>query len=167
MLHIGLAIALLVLCGSYKEYPAMSKRTGIKVITIILTVLTGIKALTVLFGVIPSYYGTEDNITYSGLSVFSSALYTLVVIYYIGVITLGVIACIKGYKCMSNNELTAAAYSEQQRVNAARAQQIYRAQPAANVQQSFTTESTAWQCKSCGKYNESDNKFCIYCGHIR
>lgn len=167
MLYIGLAIALLVLCGSYKEYPALSKRTGIKVITIILTVLTGIKALTVFFGVIPSYYGSEDSITYSGLSVFSSALYTLTIIYYIGTITLGVIACIKGYKCMNNSELTAAAYSEQQRVNAARAQQIYRAQPDANVQQSFTTENTAWQCKSCGKYNESDNKFCIYCGHIR
>ena len=93
--------------------------------------------------------------------------FAVTVIYYGGVITLSVIACIKGYKCMSNNELASAAYSEQQRVNAARAQQIYRAQSAANVQQSFTTENTAWQCKSCGKYNESDNKFCIYCGHIR
>lgn len=167
MLHIGLAIALLVLCGSYKEYPALSKRTGIKVITIILTVLTGIKALTVLFGVIPMYYGTESDISSSGLSIFSSVMYVFIVIYYGGVITLSVIACIKGYKCMSNNELTSAAYSEQQRVNAARAQQIYRTQSAANVQQSFTTENTAWQCKTCGKYNESDNKFCIYCGHIR
>lgn len=167
MLHIGLAIALLVLCGSYKDYPTLSKRTGINVITIILTVLTGIMALAVLFGVIPSYYGTESDIPYSGLSVFSSVMFAIIVIYYGGVITLSVIACIKGYKCMSNNELTSAAYSEQQRVNAARAQQIYRAQSAANVQQSFTTENNAWQCKSCGKYNESDNKFCIYCGHIR
>ena len=94
-------------------------------------------------------------------------MFAIIVIYYGGVITLSVIACIKGYKCMSNNELTSAAYSEQQRVNAARAQQIYRTQSAANVQQSFTTENNAWQCKSCGKYNESDNKFCIYCGHIR
>ena len=167
MLHIGLAIALLILCGSYKEYPAISKRTGIKVITIILTVLTGIKALTVLFGVIPAYYGTESDISNSGLSVFSSVMFALIVIYYGGVITLSVIACVKGYKCMNNNELAAAALCEQQRVNAARAQQIYRAQSAANVQQSFTTENMAWQCKNCGKYNESDNKFCIYCGHIR
>lgn len=167
MLHIGLAIALLILCGSYKEYPALSKRTGIKVITIILTVLTGIKALTVLFGVIPSYYSTESSIFFPGLSVFSSMAFAVTLIYYSGVITLSVIACIKGYKCMNDNELTAAAYSEQQRVNAARAQQIYRAQSAENVQQSFTTENTAWQCKNCGKYNESDNKFCIYCGHIR
>ena len=163
MLHIGLAIALLILCGSYKDYPTLSKRTGINVITIILTVLTGIKAL----AVIPAYYGTESDIPYSGLSVFSSVMFAIIVIYYGGVITLSVIACIKGYKCMSNNELTSAAYSEQQRVNAATAQQIYRAQSAANVQQSFTTENNAWQCKSCGKYNESDNKFCIYCGHIR
>lgn len=167
MLHIGLAIALLVLCGSYKDYPTLSKRTGIKAITVILTVLTGIKAIAVLFGVIPSYYATESNSFFPGLSVFSSMAFAVTVIYYGGVITLSVIACIKGYKCMSNNELTSAAYSEQQRVNAARAQQIYRAQSAANVQQSFTTENTSWQCKSCGKYNESDNKFCIYCGHIR
>lgn len=167
MLHIGLAIALLVLCGSYKDYPTLSKRTGIKAITVILTVLTGIKALAVLFGVIPSYYGTENSSFLPGLSVFSSMIFAVTMIYYGGVITLSVIACIKGYKCMSNNELTSAAYSEQQRVNAARAQQIYNAQSAANVQQSFTTENTAWQCKSCGKYNESDNKFCIYCGHIR
>lgn len=167
MLHIGLAIALLILCGSYKDYPTLSKRTGIKAITVILTVLTGIKALAVLFGVIPSYYGTESSSFLPGLSVFSSMIFAVTVIYYGGVITLSVIACIKGYKCMSNNELTSAAYSEQQRVNAARAQQIYHAQSAANVQQSFTTENTAWQCKSCGKFNESDNKFCIYCGHIR
>lgn len=167
MLHIGLAIALLVLCGSYKDYPTLSKRTGIKAITVILTVLTGIKAIAVLFGVFPSYYATESSSFFPGLSVFSSMAFAVTVIYYGGVITLSVIACIKGYKCMSNNELTSAAYSEQQRVNAARAQQIYRAQSAANVQQSFTTENTAWQCKSCGKYNESDNKFCIYCGHIR
>ena len=108
MLHIGLAIALLVLCGSYKDYPTLSKRTGINVITIILTVLTGIKALAVLFGVIPSYYGTESDIPYSGLSVFSSVMFATIVIYYGGVITLSVIACIKGYKCMSNNELTSA-----------------------------------------------------------
>lgn len=167
MLHIGLAIALLVLCGSYKDYPTLSKRTGIKAITVILTVLTGIRASAVLFGVIPSYYATKSSSFFPGLSVFSSMAFAVTVIYYGGVITLSVIACIKGYKCMSNNELTSAAYSEQQRVNAARAQQIYRAQSAANVQQSFTTENTAWQCKSCGKYNESDNKFCIYCGHIR
>ena len=167
MLHIGLAIALLVLCGSYKEYPALSKRTGIKALTIILTVLAGIKALTVLFGIIPSYYGTERDILYSGLSFFSSILFVLVVIYYGGVLTLSVIACIKGYKCINDHDLTAAAFGEQQRVNAARAQQIYRTQSAADVQQSFTTENSAWQCKNCGKYNESDNKFCIYCGHIR
>ena len=167
MLHIGLAIALLVLCGSYKDYPTLSKRTGIKAITVILTVLTGIKALAVLFGVIPSYYGTENSTFFPGLSVFSSMIFAVAIIYYGGVIALSVIACIKGYKCMSNNELTSAAYSEQQRVNAARAQQIYRAQSVANVQQSFTTENTAWQCTSCGKYNDSDNKFCIYCGHIR
>ena len=158
MLHIGIAIALLVLCSSYKSCPIVSKLTGIKVLTIILTVL---------FGVLPMYYGSESENYYPILSVFASSVFAITVIYYCGVITLSVIACIKGYKCMSNNELTSAAYSEQQRVNAARAQQIYHTQSAANVQQSFTTENTAWQCTSCGKYIESDNKFCIYCGHIR
>ena len=66
MLHIGLAIALLVLCGSYKDYPTLSKRTGIKAITVILTVLTGIKAIAVLFGVIPSYYATESSSFFPG-----------------------------------------------------------------------------------------------------
>lgn len=148
MLHIGLAIALLVLCGSYKDYPTLSKRTGINVITIILTVLTGLKALAVLFGVIPSYYGTESDIPYSGLSVFSSVMFAIIVIYYGGVITLSVIACIKGYKCMSNNELTSAAYSEQQRVNAARAQQIYRTQSAANVQRALQPKTTHGSAKA-------------------
>lgn len=167
MLHIGIAIALLVLCSSYKSCPIVSKLTGIKVLTIILTVLASIKLMSFLFGVLPMYYGSESENYHPILSVFASSVFAITVIYYVGVITLSVIACIKGYKCMTNNELTSAAYSEQQRANAARAQQIYHAQSAANVQQSFTTENTAWQCTSCGKYNESDNKFCIYCGHIR
>ena len=167
MLNIGIAIALLVLCSSYKSCPIVSKLTGIKVLTIILTVLASIKLMSFLFGVLPMYYGSESENYHPILSVFASSVFAITVIYYCGVITLSVIACIKGYKCMSNNELTSAAYSEPQRVNAARAQQIYHTQSAANVQQSFATENTAWQCTSCGKYNESDNKFCIYCGHIR
>ena len=124
MLHIGIAIALLVLCSSYKSCPIVSKLTGIKVLTIILTVLASIKLMSFLFGVLPMYYGSESENYYPILSVFASSVFAITVIYYCGVITLSVIACIKGYKCMSNNELTSAAYSEQQRVNAARAQQI-------------------------------------------
>ena len=167
MVHIGIAIALLVLCSSYKSCPVVSKLTGIKVLTIVLTVLTSIKLMSFLFGVLPIYYGSESENYYPILSVFASSAFAVIVIYYGGVITLSIIACIKGYKCMSNNELTSAAYSEQQRVNAARAQQIYRTQSYSDVQQCYTTQNTAWQCTSCGKYNESDNKFCIYCGHIR
>ena len=48
--------------------------------------LTGIKALAALFGVIPSYYGTESDIPYSGLSVFSSVMFAIIVIYYGGAI---------------------------------------------------------------------------------
>ena len=88
-----------------------------------------------------------------------------ITIYCGGIITLGIIACIKGYKCFGNRELSVVAYNEKLRAGAARAQQIYRTQSNVNVQQSFTTENTAWQCKSCGKFNESDNKFCIYCGN--
>lgn len=166
MLQIGLAIALIVVCGSYKEYPTLSKRTGIKVMTVILTVLASIKALSALFGIIPSYYGTEDFV-FDGLAALSATVFALVVIYYGGVITISVIACVKGYKCMGNDELTNAALNEQLRVNSARSQQIFRNQSVTDVQQSFTTENTAWQCGSCGKYNESENKFCIYCGHVR
>ncbi len=134
MLNIGIAIALLVLCSSYKSCPIVSKLTGIKVLTIILTVLASIKLMSFLFGVLPMYYGSESENYHPILSVFaSSVFFAITVIYYCGVITLSVIACIKGYKCMSNNELTSAAYSEQQRVNAARAQQIYHTQSAANV----------------------------------
>ena len=50
MLHIGIAIALLVLCSSYKSCPIVSKLTGIKVLTIILTVLASIKLMSFLFG---------------------------------------------------------------------------------------------------------------------
>lgn len=167
MLHLGIAIALLVVCSSYKSCPTLSKLTGIKVMTVILTVLTSIKALSFLFGIIPAYYGTEDDIGYPGISVFFSTMFALILIYYVGVITLSIVACIKGYKCMGDSELSAAAFNEQLRVNAARAQQIYRTQYTSGVQQNFTTENTAWQCTSCGKYNESDNKFCIYCGHVR
>ena len=167
MVHIGIAIALLVLCSSYKSCPIVSKLTGIKVLTIVLTVLSSIKLMSFLFGVLPIYYGSESENYYPILSVFASSVFAVIVIYYGGVIALSIIACIKGYKCMSNNELTSAAYSEQQRVNAARAQQIYRTQSYSDVQQCYTTQNTAWQCTSCGKYNESDNKFCIYCGHIR
>ena len=124
MLNIGIAIALLVLCSSYKSCPIVSKLTGIKVLTIILTVLASIKLMSFLFGVLPMYYGSESENYHPILSVFASSVFAITVIYYCGVITLSVIACIKGYKCMSNNELTSAAYSEQQRVNAARAQQI-------------------------------------------
>lgn len=64
MLHIGIAIALLVLCSSYKSCPIVSKLTGIKVLTIILTVLASIKLMSFLFGVLPMYYGSEsENIT--------------------------------------------------------------------------------------------------------
>ena len=52
MLHIGIAIALLVLCSSYKSCPIVSKLTGIKVLTIILTVLASIKLMSFLFGTI-------------------------------------------------------------------------------------------------------------------
>ena len=116
MLHIGIAIALLVLCSSYKSCPIVSKLTGIKVLTIILTVLASIKLMSFLFGVLPMYYGSESENYYPILSVFASSVFAITVIYYCGVITLSVIACIKGYKCMSNNELTSVAYSEQQRV---------------------------------------------------
>lgn len=118
MLNIGIAIALLVLCSSYKSCPIVSKLTGIKVLTIILTVLASIKLMSFLFGVLPMYYGSESENYHPILSVFASSVFAITVIYYCGVITLSVIACIKGYKCMSNNELTSAAYSEQQRVNA-------------------------------------------------
>ena len=61
MLHIGIAIALLVLCSSYKSCPIVSKLTGIKVLTIILTVLASIKLMSFLFGVLPMYYGSESE----------------------------------------------------------------------------------------------------------
>lgn len=111
MLNIGIAIALLVLCSSYKSCPIVSKLTGIKVLTIILTVLASIKLMSFLFGILPMYYGSESEKYYPILSVFASSVFAITVIYYCGVITLSVIACIKGYKCMSNNELTSAAYS--------------------------------------------------------
>lgn len=105
MLNIGIAIALLVLCSSYKSCPIVSKLTGIKVLTIILTVLASIKLMSFLFGVLPMYYGSESENYHPILSVFASSVFAITVIYYCGVITLSVIACIKGYKCMSNNEL--------------------------------------------------------------
>lgn len=139
MLNIGIAIALLVLCSSYKSCPIVSKLTGIKVLTIILTVLASIKLMSFLFGVLPMYYGSESENYHPILSVFASSVCNnrdiLLRRYHSECHRL-----YQGYKCMSNNELTSAAYSEQQRVNAARAQQIYHTQSAANDQQSFTTE---------------------------
>lgn len=107
----------------------------------------------------------ESDGYYPIVSELISGILVAITIYCGGIITLGIIACIKGYKCFGNRELSVVAYNEKLRAGAARAQQIYRTQSNVNVQQSFTTENTAWQCKSCGKFNESDNKFCIYCGN--
>ena len=80
MLHIGIAIALLVLCSSYKSCPIVSKLTGIKVLTIILTVLASIKLMSFLFGVLPMYYGSESENYYPILSVFASSVFAITVI---------------------------------------------------------------------------------------
>lgn len=162
MLNIGLAIAVLIVCGVYKSCPTLDKRTAIKVMTIILTVTVSLKLIT-LAGISSAYYATGDS-SYAVIDFMTSFVYGVLVIYYGINIILGIIACIFGYKAIANNNLTQSAYKERQTRN----EQIIKntcVNYSRNEQMHFTTaESSAWQCGSCGKYNEAVNKFCIYCG---
>lgn len=165
MLNIGLAIAVLIVWSSYKGYPTLSKRTAIKVMTIILTVLVSLKIL-VLVGISSAYY----DFAHSSESVyfFTSFAYGAAALYYGAVIVLGIIACVLGYKAVINDEFTQSALKEQQTRNTQVVRNNY-VNRSGNEQMHFTTAETAtpWQCGSCGKYNEPDNKFCIYCGSLK
>lgn len=163
MLNIGLAIAVLIVCSSYKGYPTLGKRTAIKVMTIILTVTSSLKLL-VFAGISSAYYGTAGS-SYDFINFLTSFSYGISGIYYGINIALGVIACIFGYKAIGNYNLMQSAYKERQTRN----EQIIksaRVNYSQNEQMHFTTADTtsAWRCGSCGKYNETGNNFCIYCG---
>ena len=81
MINIGIAIALLILCSSYKSCPIVSKLTGIKVLTIILTVLTSINILVLLSGILPMYYFTESDGYYPIVSELISGILVAITIY--------------------------------------------------------------------------------------
>lgn len=165
MLSIGLAIAVLTVWSSYKGYPTLSKRTAIKVMTIILTVLISLKII-VLIGISSAYY---DFVHSSGtVYFFTSFTYGAVALYYGAIVVLGIIACVLGYKAVINDELTQSALKEQHTRNTQVVRNTY-VNRSGDEQMHFTTAetSTPWQCGSCGKYNEPENKFCVYCGSLK
>ena len=158
MLQAGLAIVIFVLCSSYKGYPTMSKLTALKILTIILTVLTGFMILSFVFGIIPAYLRSDNGW-------LSASIYGAIGVYQTIMIAVCVIACIQGYRAVKNGFLENAAYQDQQKkTNMFFGRFTQGANRQYNNQQSFTTEYSSWQCKSCGKYNNPAHNFCIYCG---
>ena len=118
---LGIGIAILVLYGQYKSHQTNGKRTAIKVLTIIETVITSIY---ILYGLLLALALVIVLSMANSAAAYSIDQYHILVIFYavIFLIYCGLIAlaCVKGYKALHNSVWTTNAKQFTQTVEAIR-----------------------------------------------